>query len=262
MTRARLSSQQVSAYREDGYLLVKEPVLPLSLFEKLKALAAEKYAEWERKRDGVAPSLIDCPHWSDTRFFEFLFADDVLDLAEPLVGPDIAIFACHLLQKPPQVGKRVAWHEDSAYWNGRLVPMEVASITISMERSTKENGCLRVLPGTHRHGYSDYLPVADASRHIFPSEVRTDQMDELRAVSLELEPNEGSFHDGRIIHGSEPNNGTLGRSAFTIRYFSAAVKFIPEKNPNFQIYLARGQDRAGNPYSDPTKTYPPAGVIA
>ncbi|MBM3278136.1 MAG: phytanoyl-CoA dioxygenase family protein, partial [Candidatus Handelsmanbacteria bacterium] len=74
-------------------------------------------------------------------------ADEILDLVEPLIGPDIAIFACHLLQKPPQIGKRVPWHEDSAYWKGRLDPIVVASITIALEPSTRENGCLEVLPG-------------------------------------------------------------------------------------------------------------------
>lgn len=259
---SRLNEAQVHAYHEGGYLIIKEPVLPLPLFEKLKALSKEKFAEWGAKRDGVEPSLIDCPHWSDTRLFEYLLADEILDIVEPLIGPDIAIFACHFLQKPPQVGKRVPWHEDSAYWKGRLEPIEVASITISLESSTRENGCLCVLPGTHRHGYSDYLPVSDPSAEVFPIEVRPEQRDDSTAVAIELEPNQASFHDGRIIHGSEPNLGTLGRSAFTVRYFPTTVKFVTEKNPNFQIYLARGVDRAGNPYSDPTKTYPPAGVIA
>ena len=258
----RLTEAQVRAYREEGYLIITDPVLPPSLFERLKALSAEKFAEWAGKRDGVAPALIDCPHWSDTRFFEWLFADEMLDLVEPLIGPDIAVFASHLLQKPPHVGKRVPWHEDSAYWNGRLNPIEVASITVSLEPSTRENGCLEVLPGTHRHGYSDYIPVSDPSEQIFPIEVRPDQRDETRAVAIELEPNQASFHDARIIHGSAPNNGIRGRSALTVRYFPTHVRFIEEKNPNFQIYLARGKDRAGNPYSDPEKAYPPAGVIA
>ncbi len=257
-----LSEAEVQFYHQNGYLGIHHPILPPALFEKLKALSAEKFAEWAEKREGVAPSLIDCPHWSDVRLFEFLFAKEILDIVESLIGSDIAIFACHFLQKPPQVGKRVPWHEDSAYWNGRLEPIEVASITISLEPSTKENGCLCVLPGTHRHGYSDYLPVTNPSNQIFPIEVRPEQRDESHAVAIELEPNHASFHDARIIHGSEPNLGTLGRSAFTIRYFPTTVKFVAEKNPNFQIYLARGVDKAGNPYSDPTKQYPPAGVIA
>ncbi|MBM3279560.1 MAG: hypothetical protein FJY95_15995, partial [Candidatus Handelsmanbacteria bacterium] len=53
-----------------------------------------------------------------------------------------------------------------------------------------------------------------------------------------------------------------GRSALTVRYFPTHVRFVVEKNPNFQIYLARGKDQAGNPYSDPSRAYPPAGYIA
>ena len=153
-----ITEAEAVAYRDDGYLMVKRPVLDPAMFERLKLLAVEKYDQAARKSGGIAPSLIDCPHWSDPRLFEFLFAPEMLNLVEPIIGPDIAVFACHFLQKPPQVGKRVPWHEDSAYWKGRLEPLEVASITISIERSTPENGCLCVLPGTHRNGYSDYAP--------------------------------------------------------------------------------------------------------
>jgi len=258
----RLTPAEAQFYQEQGYLVVKEPILPPSLFARLQALSTEKFAEAAAKREGVAPSLIDCPHWADTRFFDWLLADEILDLVEPLIGPDIAIFACHLLQKPPQIGKRVPWHEDSAYWKGRLDPIEVASITIALEPSTRENGCLEVLPGTHRHGYSDYLPVANPAEQIFNREIEEGQRDESKAVAIELAPNQGNFHHGCIIHGSAPNTGTLGRSALTIRYFPTQVRFVVEKNPNFQIYLARGKDQANNPYSDPTRAYPPAGYIA
>ena len=258
----RLSESEARDYRRDGYLMVHRPILPAAMFERLKALAAEKYAECAEKAGGAAPSLIDCPHWSDPRLFEYLFADEMLELVEPLIGPDIAVFACHFLQKPPEIGKRVPWHEDSAYWKGRLEPIEVASITLSLERSTPQNGCLCVIPGTHRHGYSDYVPVANPAGHVFPIEVQPSQVNEENAVEIVLEPNEASIHDGRIIHGSAPNTGAMSRSAFTVRYFPTYVKFIPERNPNFQIYLARGRDKAGNPYADPTRIYPAAGTIA
>lgn len=257
-----LSEAQVQTYGQEGYLLLSQPVLPRDSFARLIDLSAAKFAAYAEKGDGVAPSLIDCPHWADPRLFEWLFAEEMLSLVEPLIGPDIAVFACHLLQKPPQVGKRVPWHEDSAYWKGRLEPIEVASISLSLTPSTRENGCLCVLPGTHRHGYSDYVPVPDPSKEIFNREVVPDQMDESRAVALELEANQACIHDGRIIHGSAPNLGRTGRSVLTIRYFPTHVKFIAEQNPNFQIYLAQGRDKAGNPYSDPTRAYPPAGVIA
>src|SRR5262249_40716024 len=146
--------------------------------------------------------LIDCPHWHEPRMFAWLFAPEILNLVEPLIGPDIGLFACHLLWKPPSVGKRVPWHEDSAYWKGVLEPMTVASITLALEPSTPENGCLRVIPGSHRHGYSDYDPVENPEEQVFGIEVRADQMDESQGVDIVLQPNDASFHDGKIIHGS------------------------------------------------------------
>lgn len=257
-----LTAEQVAAYGRDGYLIVPGTVFSDTEFAALKAKCRATFADRAAARGGVEPSLVDCPHWSDPELFRWVFAPEMLAIVEPILGPDIAVFACHFLQKPPEIGKRVPWHEDSAYWKGRLEPIEVASITVSLESSTPENGCLRVLPGTHRHGYSDYVPVAQPGSEIFPVEVAGGQFDEATAVDIVLAPNQASLHDGRIIHGSAPNTGTLARAAFTVRYFATSVRFVPEKNPNFQIYLACGVDRAGNPYSDPTRAYPPAGVIA
>lgn len=251
-----------AAYARDGYLIVPGTVFGDADFAALKAKCAATFADRAAARGGVEPSLVDCPHWNDPELFRWVFAPEMLALVEPIIGPDIAVFACHFLQKPAEIGKRVPWHEDSAYWNGRLEPIEVASITVSLESSTPENGCLRVIPGTHRHGYSDYDPLAEPGREIFPIEVKAEQRDESKAVDIVLAPNQASLHDARIIHGSAPNTGVLPRSAFTVRYFPTTVRFVPEKNPNFQIYLARGTDHAGNRYSDPTHVYPPAGVIA
>ncbi|MDB6093081.1 MAG: Protein involved in biosynthesis of mitomycin antibiotics/polyketide fumonisin [Verrucomicrobia bacterium] len=254
----RLSRDQVEHYSRDGYLMIHEQIFSPEKFERVRNYCAGKFAE--ANKGGDQPAIIDCPHWSDPRIFEFIFADEMLDLVEPLIGPDIGVFACHLLQKPAAVGKRVPWHEDSAYWKGALTPMEVASITIALEPSLPANGCLRVIPGTHVHGYSDYAEVARPDAEVFPIEIKRHQFDEAKAVDIALQPNEASIHHGKIIHGSNPNTGATRRAVLTVRYFPATVKFTPENHPHFaaakfNIYLARGQDRAGNRYADSTKSY-------
>jgi ectoine hydroxylase-related dioxygenase (phytanoyl-CoA dioxygenase family) len=262
----RVTGAQAKAYNRDGYLVVKGPVLPPAVFRKLLAYAEEKYAEHAARAGGTAPSLIDCPHWSDPRVFEWLLADEMIAVVEPLIGPDIGIFACHLLQKPASVGKRVPWHEDSAYWKGALEPMTVASVTVSLLPSTKQNGCLSVIAGSHVNGYSDYEKVEKPDQQVFDSEIKAEQIDGSRAVDIELAPNDASVHDGKLIHGSAPNTGTMARSAFTVRYFPTTVKFVPDAHEHFrkgfQIYLARGKDKAGNTWSDPKKIYKAAGTIA
>jgi hypothetical protein len=253
-----LTETQVKNYARDGYVIRSEPTFSPEKFSALRAYCDAKFAEVNRGAD--VPAIVDCPHWADPRIFEWIMADEMLDLVEPLIGPDIGIFACHLLQKPPGVGKRVPWHEDSAYWKGALTPMEVASITVALEPSLPENGCLRVVPGTHLHGYSDYEDVARPETEVFPIEIKKTQVNDAKAVDIGLHPNEASIHHGKIIHGSNPNTGSLRRAVLTVRYFPTTVRFTPENHPHFakakfNIYLARGRDRAGNRYADPTKSY-------
>ena len=253
--RSALTESEVEQSREDGYIVLNRPILPQESFERLKAVCDEDLSELTG--DESNPVLLDCPHWRDPRLFEWLFADEMLDLVEPLIGPDVAIFACHVLQKPPGAGKRVPWHEDSAYWKPVLQPMKVASVTIALEPSLPETGGMRVIPGSHRHGYSDYVDVEDLEENVFNIEIVPDQIDESRAVDQPLLPNEAAIHDCRIMHSSEPNTGQVRRRVLTVRYFPTTSKFDKDARESFKkgfyIYLARGSDHAGNHYSDPTR---------
>jgi ectoine hydroxylase-related dioxygenase (phytanoyl-CoA dioxygenase family) len=153
----------------------------------------------------------------------------------------------------------VPWHEDSAYWKGLVEPMEVCTVWLAIDPSTKENGCMMVIPQTHRlgrKGFSDYEAV-DPGRNVFAAEIPKSQRDESRRVCVELQPNECSLHDARLMHGSEPNTSKIRRCGFTMRFASTAVKFNEERfDGAHQVYLARGRDRGGNSYADPARAYP------
>jgi ectoine hydroxylase-related dioxygenase (phytanoyl-CoA dioxygenase family) len=74
---------------------------------------------------------------------------------------------------------------------------------------------------------------------------------EEKAVYFELEPGQSSLHDGRIVHGAEPNTSNIRRTGYTMRYFPASVKVLPvEQNDGWKIWLARGEDSAGNTYEN------------
>lgn len=254
-----LTPAELSQFSQSGYLIRHQPTFSSDKFARLKRYAEDLFDR--AAAGGDEPTLIDCPHWGDPAMFEWIGTPEMLSMVEPILGPDIGVFACHFLQKPPTVGKRVPWHEDSAYWGTVLAPMTIASITVALEPSLPENGCLRVIPGTQRHGYSDYEPVANPDQQVFGIEVKAGQYDESKAVDITLQPNEASIHEGRIIHGSNPNQGTLRRAVFTVRYFPLTSKFQPETNEyfkqGFHIYQVQGSDRAGNRYSDPTQNYTP-----
>ncbi|HTS18149.1 MAG TPA: phytanoyl-CoA dioxygenase family protein [Verrucomicrobiae bacterium] len=254
---ARLGAGHVMEYRRDGYLIFREPVFSGQKFRALQEHFEEKLAVLPAD---VRPESMDAPHFTDTKLFEWLFSNEVLDLVEPIIGPDIALWSSHFICKPRGTGKRVPWHEDSAYWRGQLEPMEVVTVWLAIDPSTRQNGGMCVIPRTHRtgkQGQSDYEAVADQEKSVFTHEIVKPQRDESRAEAIELQPNQCSLHDGRLIHGSPANTSSLRRCGYTMRYMPTAVKFHAEGCRSYhQIYLARGCDRAGNEYADSTRTYP------
>lgn len=239
---SKLTAQEVAFYREQGYHLYKKPLFSPEKMAKLTSIFEEQLAE----KGSKLSDELDTPHFRDPRLLEFLLADEVLDLVEPLIGPDIILWSSHFICKDPFVGRQTPWHEDSAYWNGRFDKYDnIVTVWLAIDRSNKENGCMRVIPGTHHNGFSDYETV-DMSVNTFHATIK--DIDESKAVYFELEPGQCSLHDSRIIHGATANTSPYRRCGYTMRFLSADTKVVPEKNENWQIFLARGQDRAGNQY--------------
>jgi len=247
-----LSPEQLDFYRREGYLIRTEPLFPDRKFQALRSYFEEKLA---RLPANIRPEAMDVPHFTDTKLFDWLFSDEVLDVVEPIIGPDIALFSSHFICKPRGNGKRVPWHEDGFYWSDMMNPMDVCTVWLAVDPSLKENGCMNVIPRSHLKGWSEYEP-ADLNTNVFWIQIKKGQFDESLITPIELQPNQASLHDARTIHGSEPNTSTLRRCGYTMRYISTSVKFNMEKyGKSHNIYLARGRDLGGNLYSDPAKVY-------
>lgn len=249
-TGCRLTADQVDEYRREGFVVYDAPVFPQREFDALKMHFEE---ELSALPPDVRPEAMDVPHFTDLKLFDWLLSDEVLDLVEPVLGPDIALFASHFICKPKGNGKRVPWHEDSFYWRKIITPVEVATVWLAIDPSTKANGALRVIPRSLA-GDSEHDAV-DPETNVLPWEVKKRPIDEGRAVTIELEPNHASLHDGRLLHGSSPNTSNIRRCGYTMRYMPTTVKLSEEAYSVHNIYLARGQDRAGNRYADPTRVY-------
>ncbi len=240
-TASKLTADQVAQYERDGYTLYREPLFPGDQFAALTAIFEEHLAE---RGEGD----LDTPHFRDARLLDFLLSDTVLDLVEPVVGPNIGLWSSHFISKSPRTGKATPWHEDSSYWNGRISTMAgICTVWLAIDETTVENGCMAVISGTHQNGFSHYVPV-DAEKNIFGSEIAASEVDESKAVYFELKPNQCSLHEARIIHGAKANTSDKRRAGYTMRYFPTSSLIYPEKNPNFKIWLARGVDVAGNNY--------------
>ena len=241
----RNTMPDVNFYRENGYLLTGRPMFSPDKFGKLFNLFEEHLAN----RGELKPDELDVPHMKDPRLFEFLMADEVLDVVEPLIGPNIGLWSSHFISKEPRMGKSTPWHEDSAYWKGRFDRFDkIVTVWLAIDKADVENGCMGVIPGTHRNGFSEYEKM-DTDSRIFNIKIKDDQVDESKVVWLELEKNFYSLHDSRIIHGARANMSQRRRTGYTMRYFSNELVFNREHPDNLRhrIYHCRGENVAGNP---------------
>lgn len=244
-TRGRLTPEQVTQYQRDGYVLPGVSVLSEDKFARLKEVFEEDLARYGE--DGL-----DMIHTRDPRLLEFLLADEVLDLVESLVGPNIGLWASHFISKPPRTGKATPWHEDSSYWNGRVSTMEgICTVWLALDETSPENGCMAVIPGTHRNGFSEYEAV-DSAANIFASQIKPEMVDEEKAVYFTLKPNQCSLHEGRIIHGAKANTSEQRRAGYTMRYFptTSLVYADNPRNAGHKLWLARGVDVSGNRFEN------------
>jgi len=250
-----LTSEEVERYKREGYHLHHRPVFPDSKFQALRDHFETKLSDWPK---GERPESMDTPHFTDPKLFEWLFSDELLDLVEPILGPDIVLFSSHFICKPEGDGKRVPWHEDSYYWRNIIEQPAVVTVWLAIDPSTEENGCMKLIPRTHitgRQGFSDYSPV-DTRKNVFATEILKEQRDDSKAVPCILKPNECSLHDARLMHGSDPNTSTKRRCGYTIRYMPSEVKLTEKAREFFQVYLARGKPNPDQNYADPSKSYP------
>jgi ectoine hydroxylase-related dioxygenase (phytanoyl-CoA dioxygenase family) len=237
-----ISPEDTAYYKKNGYLLYNKPLFSEQKLNRLTDIFEEQLALKGKKLSDE----LDTPHFRDERLLEFLLADEVLDLVEPIIGPNIGLWSSHFICKDPVVGRATPWHEDSSYWKGRVSSFDsIVTVWLAIDRSNQENGCMRVIPGTHNNGFSEYEEV-DGSKNLFRTQVKN--IDDSQAVYFELERGECSLHDSRIIHGAKANTSSYRRCGYTMRYFSTEARVIPERNPTHKVWLARGRDIAGNPF--------------
>ena len=250
--RTRLTPAETRQLRDEGYFVCGKV---LSNDELGEARSQVDRALVEYTNDETRPEKINFVHTYDSYFMKLATHWRLLNIVESVLGPDLALFSSHLLCKPAGDGHSVAWHQDSAYWP--LEPMEVFTVWLALDDSDADNGCMRVIPGTHNDGLVTHR--ATSPGNLLKKEVPAERADESTAVDVELRAGECSVHMPDLIHGSNPNTSDRRRAGLPLRYIptTTRVKAVDAAsfNPNYPdidygkiVCLVRGEDRAGNTY--------------
>ena len=171
----------------------------------------------------------------------------ILDAVESLLGPDILVWTSSIFAKTAASPDYVSWHQDMAYWG--LEPPEIVTAWVALTDSRPDNGCMRVVPGTHKHDIVPHSDTFAANNMLSRGQEVAVEVDEAAAVDIELSPGEMSFHHAKIVHGSHANASSRARIGFAIRYISPSVRQTAGAEDS--VMLVRGEDRERNFLYDP-----------
>ena len=166
----------------------------------------------------------------------------VLDAVESILGPNVLIWGSRWFPKQPGDRSYVAWHQDATYWG--LDPPNLVTAWIALTESTRANGCLRVVPGTHLDPLRPQRETNDPDNALSRGQEIAVEVDESQAVDLQLQSGELSLHHVGIVHSSQANSSNKPRIGIAVRYLSPDVRQDGSER-QFAI-LARGKDRYGH----------------
>jgi Phytanoyl-CoA dioxygenase (PhyH) len=228
-----LTEAAVRQYRDLGYYA------PIPVLSRAEANGLRKRLEaFEASGAGMQGAVRHKPHLLFTWLNDLIRHPRILDAVEDIIGKDILCWGTSFFIKEQRNPSYVSWHQDSTYWG--LEPPDVITAWVAFTDSIAANGAMRVIPETHK---LDQVPHRDtfAAENLLSrgQEILVD-VDERKAVMLELAAGEMSLHHVRLIHGSDPNPSDERRIGFAIRYIPTYVRQVAGSHDS--ATLVRGED--------------------
>lgn len=226
-----LSKQQISDFYELGYhgaTRVMSEHQARDYRAKLETFET-RFPNDVVKLDQKAQML--CP-WID----EMVRLPTLLDLLEDFLGPDILCWGTSLRLKEADGKTFAGWHQDTAYADVRPI---VIICALALSHSTKESGCIRVIPTSHHWKLLPHQENFGTNSLLTREQAIESSIDDSQALDLELAPGEVAFFNNAICHSSEPNRANDRRILFLIEMVpTRAYQAFPRES----AMLVRGVD--------------------
>jgi ectoine hydroxylase-related dioxygenase (phytanoyl-CoA dioxygenase family) len=209
----KLSRRQLTQYERQGI------VFPI------KALSSEEISYFNSEFEALIKHCgLQRRLYNLHLFFEWAYRlathDAVLDAIQDVLGGDILVYSTLVFYTPPQDSVYVSWHQDSFY--AGLHPTPSISAWIALTQSDSANGCMRVIPKSHKQGLANHINVGDESKLLRRGE-EVAAVNEADALDVVLQPGEMSLHHSAILHMSKPNTSGAPRIGFIVRFVTDQI---------------------------------------
>ncbi len=255
--------EQRVAYERDGYILVRslfdpeEIALLRSAIETDPQLHASLYDRHDAS--GKSTRMATWNHPGDSVYGLAARSHRVVDTMEDMLGGEVYHYHSKLTAKEPLEGGAWEWHQDYGYWyhNGCVFPY-MASMMLALDKTTRENGCLQVIRGSHHAGRVDHGVLPGEQVGADPRRVE-EMLKTMELVYCEMEPGDGLFFHANVMHRSDQNRSPNRRWTVLFCYNAACNNpYLEHHHPQYTP-LHKVDDeaikRAGVRYSENSPDY-------
>ncbi len=219
-----LNDRQVEEYHREGYVIARgffdgeEIDLLRRAAKEDRALDEHSFGRADGEGGTVRLSLWNHP--GDGIYGMFARCERMVRSVEKILGGEAYHYHSKMIMKDARVGGAWTWHQDYGYWyqNGVLFPL-LTSVSIAVDPSTQENGCLQVIPRSHELGRIDHLLSGDQAGA--DMERVTAVLERLPLVYCEMEPGDAVFFHANTLHRSDMNRSDNPRWSMICCYNAA-----------------------------------------
>lgn len=205
-----LSDDQVAFYHRHGYLILENVLSAVELEELRSATAGLRE---ERARRGGQDNIVAIMDFAllDKAFMRAAHHPHMLAAVTQLIGEHLRLQHCKLNWKPPTKGTgEVDWHQDFPFLPH--TNYDLLACMILLDDSVPENGCMRVIPGSHLRGPVDHFDESGAfARRCTDAADYADDLARGNVVDLVAPAGSITIHHCCIVHASYPNNSDTPR---------------------------------------------------
>jgi ectoine hydroxylase-related dioxygenase (phytanoyl-CoA dioxygenase family) len=262
-----LTAEQKAFFKENGYLAYDKRILSDEEIAALRARSEDivygrmnhvppRYVQLEaafRENNGTTADPLDqVRKMTHLCYFDPLFESvakkpEIVDVIEELIGPNIKLYCDQLMMKPRFNGTVTHWHQDSVAWP-QFAPQNHVSCWIALDDATAENGCMTVIPGSHKWG-----PIArDFQEQFLNNPLLADP------VPVERKAGYCMFHHGLNYHRTGANPTPHRRRGLALHYIASETMYLSNANEEsrlmtecekprgqFRFMLVRGKEFEG-----------------
>lgn len=264
ITRNKVTQENIQFYHDYGYLiapglLTKEEITELKK-DTVKIFRGE-YGTIE----GMHPVMniesdadilkkyvaIHFPHKISPVIKNFLAEEKIVEVLKNVVSPNVKCMQSMLFVKGPNKPGQ-SWHQDECF-----IPTRDKSLIgawIAIDDATVENGCLWIIPGSHKAGYLMSRIANTSNEYSDADTIDTSAWEDNEKIPVEVKSGSVVFFNGYLLHSSKRNKTSDNFRTALVNHYMSAESMLPWQQEGEQLHTEDLRDiimvAGKDPYSD------------